>query len=161
MNAYPGKNWANWQNMEIACFYFKIMYNWIRKLVLSKSILCSMAIHAFTFQRKGCGYRKLFSLMESIGTFFPTQSDYKPLDEANMSLYVFVQSRVDKHIKTYDASCERSFVDVYLTKMNEGQSIKGENSTFSCKFPNRIIVVITLSGIGYFDFKFIFGFLVR
>lgn len=95
-----------------------------------------MAINAFTFQRKGCGYGKLFSIMESIGKYFPTQSDYKPLDKANKSLYEFVQGIVDKHIKTYDASCERNFVDVYLTKMKEDQSINGDNSTFSCKFPN-------------------------
>lgn len=72
-------------NIVLLCFHVLCHGMYAFQMVFS------MAIHAFTFQRKGCSYGKLFSLVESTAQLWPTASDYQPLDVANTGLYEFVQ----------------------------------------------------------------------
>lgn len=45
-----------------------------------------------------------------------------------------LQKIVDEQIRTYDASHERHFIDMYITKMRNGDANPEEKSNFTCKF---------------------------
>ncbi|XP_023163520.2 probable cytochrome P450 304a1 [Drosophila hydei] len=71
------------------------------------------------FQRNADDYGRLLSIIPWIRHIFPETSGYKKLNESNQYIYKFFADFVDRHIETYDESCERNFLDLYIAEMKK------------------------------------------
>lgn len=110
---------------------------------------------SFKFQRVADNYGKLYSIQPIVAKIFPEWSGYKDGRESSLILYnvfkvnlrhlvfvllsfygfnsLLIQKIIDEQIRTYDASHERHFIDMYVKKMKEHELNTETNTYFTCK----------------------------
>lgn len=88
---------------------------------------------ALKFQRTTDLYGKMYSILPSLTKWFPKQSGFEEARFASTKLYAYFKKRIDHHIKTYDPTHKRNFIDMYITQMKQANE-SGEETSFTCKF---------------------------
>ncbi|EDW81725.2 uncharacterized protein Dwil_GK12215 [Drosophila willistoni] len=97
---------------------FHIMYN--ERLPRSDMAKLVRLIQlGMQFQRNGDDYGRLLSIVPWIRYIWPESSGFRKLNEANKFIYKYFEEFIDHHIDTYDESCERNFLDLYITEMKK------------------------------------------
>uniref|UniRef100_A0A1A9WHT3 Cytochrome P450 n=1 Tax=Glossina brevipalpis TaxID=37001 RepID=A0A1A9WHT3_9MUSC len=88
--------------------------------------------YGLQFQRTADDYGKMLSIMPWIRYIFPNWSSYNKLKESNIFLFKYFEKIVDRHIKTYDESYQRNFLDKYIKEMRQAE-LEGntEDTTFT------------------------------
>uniref|UniRef100_A0A1B0BLX1 Cytochrome P450 n=1 Tax=Glossina palpalis gambiensis TaxID=67801 RepID=A0A1B0BLX1_9MUSC len=86
--------------------------------------------YGLQFQRTADDYGKMLSIMPWIKHIFPNWSSYNKLTESNIFLFKYFEKIVDRHIKTYDESYERNFLDKYIREMREADLEGNEDTSF-------------------------------
>ncbi|ALC45928.1 Cyp304a1, partial [Drosophila busckii] len=72
------------------------------------------------FQRTADDYGRLLSIIPWIRHIWPETSGYSKMNESNQFMLKFFAEIVDRHIESYDESCERNFIDLYIAEMAKG-----------------------------------------
>ncbi|XP_017464536.1 PREDICTED: probable cytochrome P450 304a1 [Rhagoletis zephyria] len=112
-------------NPLVANSFFHILLN-ERRTRSEQAVLLHLVKMGMQFQRKADDYGKMLSIMPWIRHVFPKASSYEALMEANVFVYNHFEKIVDYHLRTYDESFERNFVDLYIKQMKlenaEGRS---------------------------------------
>lgn len=78
--------------------------------------------YGMQFQRTADDYGKMLSIMPWIRYFFPNWSSYNTLTESSKFMYYYFEQIIERHIKTYDPSHERNFIDMYINEVNRNPS---------------------------------------
>lgn len=76
---------------------------------------------AMQFQRNGCMFGRLFSMMECFRWLAPQATGYTQVRNGAMVLHEIVAEIVQRQFQSYDAKHERSFVDHYFQEMHLGK----------------------------------------
>ncbi|KAM7363718.1 putative cytochrome P450 304a1 [Cochliomyia hominivorax] len=122
---------------------FHIMYN-ERKPRNEQEQLWELVRYGMQFQRCADDYGKLIGIMPWIRHIFPKWSNYEQLMEANVFLYKYLESFIDRYIETYDESSERNFLDLYIKEMRKAE-MEGNAETTSFKKNQFILSLVDFS----------------
>ena len=108
---------------------FHIMFN-ERKPSSEQFQLWEIVRLGMQFNRWADDYGKLLSLLPWLKHIFPEKSGYKPLMESNVFMFKYFGDIVDHHIKTYDETSERNFLDLYIKEMKKAEMEGNMNTSF-------------------------------
>ncbi|XP_017868613.1 PREDICTED: probable cytochrome P450 304a1 [Drosophila arizonae] len=98
--------------------HFSIVYNErVPRAEMPK--LIKLIQFGLQFQRNADDYGRLLSIMPWIRHIWPEASGYNKMNEANLYIYQYFSEFIDRHIDSYDESCERDFLDLYITEMKK------------------------------------------
>ncbi|EDW14395.1 probable cytochrome P450 304a1 [Drosophila mojavensis] len=98
--------------------HFSIVYNErVPRAEMAK--LIKLIQFGLQFQRNADDYGRLLSIMPWIRHIWPEASGYNKMNEANLYIYQYFSEFIDRHIDSYDESCERDFLDLYITEMKK------------------------------------------
>lgn len=122
---------------------FHIMYN-ERKPRSEQSQMWKLVRLGMQFQRYADDYGKLIGILPWIRYIFPKWSAYEALMEANVFMYKYFEDFIDRHIKTYDESSERNFLDLYIKEMKKAE-MKGTAETTTFRKNQFVISLIDFS----------------
>ncbi|XP_060649194.1 probable cytochrome P450 304a1 [Drosophila nasuta] len=98
--------------------HFHIVYN-ERQSRADMAKLVQLVQMGLQFQRASDDYGRLLSIMPWIRYIWPESSGYRKLMQSNQFVHAYFSEFVDRYLATYDQSCERNFVDMYINEMNK------------------------------------------
>ncbi|XP_051862296.1 probable cytochrome P450 304a1 isoform X2 [Drosophila albomicans] len=98
--------------------HFHIVYN-ERHSRADMAKLVQLVQMGLQFQRASDDYGRLLSIMPWIRYIWPESSGYRKLMQSNQFVHAYFSEFVDRYLATYDQSCERNFVDMYINEMNK------------------------------------------
>ncbi|XP_034485747.1 probable cytochrome P450 304a1 [Drosophila innubila] len=98
--------------------HFHIVHN-ERQSRADMAKLVKLSQMGLQFQRVADDYGRLLSIIPWIRHFWPESSGYRELKEANVYVLEYFSEFVDRHLATYDDSCERNFIDLYIAEMKK------------------------------------------
>lgn len=84
---------------------------------------------ALRFQRAGCMYGRIFSMLQWTARWLPGASGYGEVRASAMALHEFIRALVVREWRTFEAGEERHFLDRYFEEMADGRL----DSTFGSK----------------------------
>lgn len=98
--------------------HFHIVYN-ERQSRADMAKLVKLVQFGLQFQRTADDYGRMLSIIPWIRHIWPESSGYRELLESNEYVLEYFSEIVDRHLATYDDSCERNFIDLYIAEMKK------------------------------------------